>query len=71
MRLEQQIAINLAEHKELTVSEKVVKVFRQWLIEKGGACTKTGDVIIRGKQVHFEAATKRHAFRVSLQEVTP
>ena len=69
MKLEQQIAIALVSHQELTISEKVVKTFRQWLVSKGGSCTPKGDVSIRGKLVHFEPTKRPHAFRVSLQEV--
>lgn len=69
MKLEQQIASHLATRKELTVSEIVSKTFRQWLISRGGRCLPTGDVTIKDKLVHFEPI-KKHAFRVSLQEVT-
>jgi hypothetical protein len=69
MKLEQQIAKALVSHQELTVSEKVTKTFRQWLVSKGGRCTPKGDVITpKGTLVHFEPA-KKFAFRVSLQEV--
>lgn len=70
MKLEQQIAVALIERQEVTVSERVTKTFRQWLISKGGRCTITGDVITpKGKQVHFAPAKRPHAFRVSLMEV--
>lgn len=68
MKLEQQIAIHLSAHKELTVSESVTKTFRQWIISKGGRCTPTGDVITpKGSTIHIVKASKPHAYRISLE----
>lgn len=68
MKLEQQIALSLIEVKELTVSEKVVKTFRSWLISKGGRCEPSGDVVTpKGGIVRFAPASKPKAYRVRLE----
>ena len=68
MKLEQRIALSLAEAKELTVSERATKAFRAWLVEKGGRCTPKGDIVTpKGGTVHIVPASKPHAFRLSLE----
>jgi len=65
--LEKQIADNLASTKELTLSEKWGKMFRQWLINHGGKCLTNGDVTTaKGSTVHFKTV-KPHTLRVSLE----
>ena len=62
-----QIATTLATTKEITMSESWGKMFRQWLVSKGGKCLTNGDVTTaKGNTVHFEPVRK-HTFRVSLE----